>query len=77
MIIIIFYIIIKGSVTDEDEVQQKSSDGKSIIKIILVITLHPNILDDVVNDVAETEDQEMGLEISHKTDDEGTNILCN
>ena len=49
----------------------------SIFKIILVITLHPNILDDVVNDVAETEDQEMGLEISHKTDDEGTNILCN
>ena len=63
--------------TDEDEVQQKSSDGKSIIKIILVITLHPNILVDVVNDVAETENQEMGSEISHKSDDEGTNILCN
>ena len=62
--------------TDEDEVQQKSSDGKSIIKIILVITLHPNILDDVVNDVAETEDQEMGSGMSHKTDDNGTNILC-
>ena len=77
MIIIIFYVVIKGSVTDEDEVQQKSSDCKSIIKIILVITLHPNILDDAVNDVAETEDQEMGSEISHKTDDEGTNILCN
>ena len=78
MIIIIFYVIIKGSVTDEDEVQQKCSDGKSIIKIILVITLHPNILDYVsdyvVNDVAETEDQEMGSENSHKSDDEGTNI---
>ena len=40
---ILFYVIIKGSMTDEDEVQQKSSDGKSIFKIILVITLHPNI----------------------------------
>ena len=41
---ILFYVIIKGSVTDENEVRQKSSDGKSIFKIILlVITLHPNI----------------------------------
>ena len=40
---ILFYVNIKGSVTDEDEVRQKNSDGKSIFKIILVITLHPNI----------------------------------
>ena len=40
---ILFYVIIKGSVTDEDEVRRKSSDGKSIFKIMLVITLHPNI----------------------------------
>ena len=74
---ILFYVIIKGSVTDDNDVQQKSSDGKSIFKIILVIILHPNILDDVVNDVAETEDQEMGSGMSHKTDDEGTNICYN
>ena len=73
MIIIIFYIIIKGSVTDEDEVQKKNSDGMSIFKILLFILT----LDDVVNDVAETEDQEMGSGMSHKTDDEGTNICCN
>ena len=73
---ILFYVIIKGSVTDEDEVRQKSSDGKSIFKILLVILLFILTLDDVVNDVAETEDQEMGSGISHKTDDEGTNILC-
>ena len=30
----------------------------------------------MVNDVAETKDQEMGSGISCKTDDEGTKILC-
>ena len=69
---ILFYVIIKGSMTDEDEVQKKNSDGMSIFKILLFILT----LDDVVNDVAETEDQEMGSGMSHKTDDEGTNIRC-
>ena len=40
---ILIYVIIKGSMTDEDEVQKKNSDGMSIFKIILVITFHPNI----------------------------------
>ena len=69
---ILFYVIIKGSMTDEDEVQKKNSDGMSIFKILLFILT----LDDVVNDVAETEDQEMGSGMSYKTDDEGTNIRC-
>ena len=73
---ILFYVIIKGSMTDEDEVQKKNSDGMSIFKILLFILT----LDDVVNDVAETEDQGMGSGMSHKTDDEGTNYtlyICN
>ena len=70
---ILFYVIIKGSTTDEDEVRQKNSDGKSIFKILLFILT----LDDVVNNVAETKDQEMGSGMSHKTDDESTNICCN
>ena len=41
---ILFYVIIIGSVTDEDEVQQKSSNGKSIIKVLLIITFHLNIM---------------------------------
>ena len=31
----------------------------------------------MVNDVAETEDQEMGSGMSHKTDDEGKNMRYN
>ena len=36
---ILFYVIIKGSVTDEDEVRQKSSDGESIFKIYISYNL--------------------------------------